>query len=276
MVRGRKQNNNGQKANVKPNGQQRMALVRQPRPRPAQVGQILRRYVDPWDGKGVKWPDSNSTSSSTLTTYTLFQIEPVGGRAAARIYPGLLHDSYYPAPTLTAGAFPVSTWGTASNCANYTNIAANSQGVRIVSAGVRARYVGNDYNNAGTLIVRESMRDSHGSTAGPLDPDDFTQVYHMGRYKDGFKWVARKTSVEADMYHKPVDEIYDSWPTLTIFVRGADSTVPQMMEVEIVQNIEYLPLAGTILAQSTTPAALDMPNMRASIANKLSTMNPFQ
>jgi hypothetical protein len=250
-----------------------MALVRQPRM--AMVSDV-HKYIDPWSGKGVKWPDSNSTSSSTLTVYTLFTLTPAGGRAAARIYPGLLHESHYPSPTLTSGNFPVSTWGTGASCANYANIAANSQGVRIVSAGVRARYVGNDYNNAGTLIVRESMRDSHGTTAGPLSPDDFTQVYHMGRYKEGFKWVARKTSVEADMYHKPVDEIYDSWPTLTIFVRGADTATPQSLEVEIVQNVEYLPLAGTILAQSTTPAALDAPMKRAAIANSLSSMNPFQ
>jgi hypothetical protein len=120
------------------------------------------------------------------------------------------------------------------------------------------------------------MRDSHGSTAGPLTPDDFTQVYKMSRYTEGFKWVARKTSVEADIYNSASAGSFDSWPTLTIFVRGADSSIPQSLEVEIVQNIEFLPLAGTILAQASTPAALDMPGKRAAIANSLSSMNPFQ
>lgn len=237
---------------------------------------VIRSLSDPWHGKGAKWPDANAAASATLTVLTRFTVTPdVNGYYEARVYPGVLRNFVYDAPTSAGGV--VTGWGSGTyNSANYTNILANYAGYRVVSAGVRLRYTGNDYSNGGLLSVRSDVATAHTATTPPMSRDDFSAHSLDCRYKDGFTFVAKRTGVEAEHYD-PVDKLADdNWSDLTIFISGGDTSSPQSSLLEIVQNLELLPIPGTVLAQSVSPAAQSNDQAKQAVHNAAARGSPFR
>jgi hypothetical protein len=232
----------------------------------------LMPYLNPWMGKGTKWPDANAADSSTLTVTTYVYKTPASGYSVFRIYPGNLATLYYTSPT---GANPVTSWGGGLPCANYSNLTSSYVGYRVVSAGVNVRYVGNVMYNSGYITARDSVVAAHTATSAPLSSSDYSSQLYLGPYKDGFTWVARRTGVEAEHYDPLNKTVDDNWTALSVWIQGCDNTTPQSYIIEIVQNLELLPTPGTILAQSASPAAQQDLRLTTAVHN-IQARDPFQ
>jgi len=240
---------------------------------------LAMRYLDPWRSQGLKWPDANGANSLTLTVYTRFTLTPYadGGVISARVYPGSLAKLYYVASdvnTTTGGT--VSDWGSANACANYTDILASYSGFRVVSAGARIQYIGNDYNNAGGLVLRGSVSAAHATADPPVNKDSYTPHFLEQPYKKAASWVASRTGVEAEHYDLISKDPDDNWTNLSIFIYGADTTTPQSAQVTVVQNLELVPIAGTTLAQASSPAAPQHVSLVQNIHNASVRVGPFR
>lgn len=243
----------------------------------SRISPQLIGLVDPWRGKNAKWPDSNATVSNTLTTITRITITPNGdGIAAFRFYPGVLVRVADVAPTITASTTNVTNWGAATACANYTNINAGYASYRVVSAGFKLRYVGNDYNNGGVIGLRESVEDTYSATSVPLLLADFCPIMEQGIYKKGCQYTAHRTGIEAEHYTAPSSTQTDAWPMVSVWIYGADGTTPQSSELEIVQNLELLAAAGTMQAQMASKAANYDLRMIEAVSHIHNSGSPFQ
>lgn len=215
----------------------------------------LMRYINPWMGKGTKWPDSNGAYSITASLVTRFNIVPVSGYAAVRIYPGNFATMFFNDPTLDGSGY-VTDWGTGLPCNTYSGFVDSMEGVRLVSAGVKIKYIGNSFNNGGNVYAASMPVKSHTTTTKPTRRVD--QAPHFVTFplkKSEFKWIATRSGVEAEHYDLPAQAVDDNWSSLTLFFYGADSTTPQAVEIEVTQNVEMLPPAASGYSLLASPAA---------------------
>jgi hypothetical protein len=128
--------------------------------------------------------------------------------------------------------------------------------------------------------LESATRTPLAGTQVPLNKDDLVPVRHEQRYDQGFRWVARRLSVEAEHYlpvnvEEGVNAAGDEWSILSVFISGADSTTQQSAEIQTVVNLELIPSAATIAAQTATPAANDNGLLRSSVHQASAKMSSF-
>jgi len=249
-----------------------------PRPRrqPQAMSQAVIRLLDPWGGKGAKWPDINAAPSSTLQIFSRKIVTPnASGYAAFRFVPGSIAAQLLVSPTLDAtGA--VTNWQTGTAIAGYTNVNTNYASYRVVSAGLQFTYIGNNFNNSGLVYALESASESPlGAATVPNSKDDLVMIRHEQRYDKGFRWVARRLSIEAEHYNPPNFTPTDEWTMLTVFLSGCDTSAVQSAEIQTVVNLELIPMSNTITSQTTTPAANDNGLLRSAVHNASAKMPTF-
>lgn len=239
---------------------------------------FLRSQMDPWAGKGAKWPDQNESYSVPLQVFTRITVTPsAAGEDAVRIYPGVLNGRIYASPTFTAGV--VTNWGTGTSVAAYANLAVDFAQYRVVSVGMRISYVGNDYNNSGQLTVRLQPTLVHGATESPVSQDQFTMKYKIVPYKRGMVVSPKNVGIEAQHYEGVTDTsaALPSWEAFTMFITGADGTTPQSCVIEMVHNLELLPIAnGTMATLASAPAAYHPEALRAVSVRNTSIESSFR
>lgn len=227
-------------------------------------------------GKGLKYPDADSSASVPITIRTHTTITQIDGTSG--LYGGLTRVT--PAPMIIQ--FPSASVNTAGNitavgtsvdgrATDWNTYDANFRAYRVINFGVKVTYIGDSETDGGRYTIACHNYATQDST--PLYSGSTATWKKSGAIKDlkGLVVEPRRISIEA-LHYEPVgsnaDEIaefHDSWECFTIWV---ENTKGNPVALECVWNLECLPIGNDLSAAVATSALMDVPSLMTAVSNK--------
>lgn len=240
--------------------------------------------------KGVKYPDQNASASVPITIrYTTalsatLGTNPLRGNFMRILPPGSLVVTTTGTTDATGKVTGIGT-GTYERAPDWTTYDGNIRAMRVINYGFKLHYIGNsDDNNGKVTVIAHSYGDAP-ETESPTT-SAMTAIYtKVLALKDckGQVFEARRISSEA-LHYEPVTgtlaeiaaEYNDAWEAFSIFLENANGSTPQPLTIDIVWNMECLPLPNSIAGAMASGAAPDVPAVRATAANRAQRIDRMQ
>lgn len=228
---------------------------------PGQLVSLACSQLDPFceHARGAKVLDDSSSNSFTYMCWSLVPIiSNASGGACVEFFPSLA--GAYRFNTVDASG-TITALGGSSAIPNYSTLGTSINSWRVVSFGVHLTEVSNALNAAGYLRMESSQK------AASIGDSDSTycadsQIY-ANKPGQEVHWVSKAVGANADIfiqpdYTVPSASIVSSRNSLRVWVHGCPAST-NMYVAEIVMHIECLPVVGTLLAETATPGAPEVP-----------------
>jgi hypothetical protein len=240
--------------------------------------------VDPFhpSSKDKKIHDANGSKTFTFSSIGRFGI-PTGasGNGYAEFYPALASNSAILQGNTNIGSnglIPASPNFTVSNLPEYTDLAATTARWRIVSWGLRITSLENALDAKGQIMIREVTEENQSQND---DVFAYTEEYTTLPITHNMDYVVIPNHL-ADSYTRFMppgvpyatmlsdNALEPGYKAIGITIIGATAgdgtaTSPSLINVEVVYNLELLPLVGTFGVRiSTDPAPHDYTVIQAA------------
>jgi len=227
-------------------------------------------------GKGLKYPDADSSASVPITIRTHTTITQINGGSGVfggmtRVMPAPVIVQYPSATVNTAGNITAAGAVAQGRATDWNAYDANFRSYRVVNFGVKVTYIGDSETDGGRYTIACSNYGN--SSSAPLLSTQTSLWRKSGAIKDlkGMVIEPRRISIEA-LHYEPVGtddneiaEFADSWEMFTIWV---ENTKGNPVSLECVWNLECLPFGNDLSSAVATSALLDVPSLMTMVSNK--------
>lgn len=228
---------------------------------PTEATQCLG-LVNPFStaAEGMKVPDDDSTPSFTAQVRTIHTLTTdANGNAAINLRARPLD---FPGMDLTLDAARVVTARTNVSNPDSAAYLAQSSKYRIASWGVRAYSVESLFTAKGT--VRFTTMTDEAEVGDATDSLLFEDIYFAPLAQSDIYWTSKPTGNTWKQYVNNTTQA--PWTQLMISVEAGNVSTDTLI-VDIIYNLEIVPLFGTITATLASPAADHNPKVITAAAN---------
>jgi hypothetical protein len=210
----------------------------------------LRALINPFEIQGAKIPDLCSFPSGTNSVYNR---QSTTLALASTNYGWVWQPSPYQESSLStaAGAF---SWGAWNQDSIYTGWAPLVHSYRVVSAGLRVRYLGSTLSDSG-MVCASLLPTSENFSVSVTSPSDIQNKPQSvcARLADGLEFIWCPQDVQDYEYRVPQFSAatgITQMPAIVVAISGQAANTPVMLE--FFYNLEFIPDTRTISYVETT------------------------
>lgn len=213
--------------------------------------EIARALVDAFapGAENAKWPDGTGHSTMTAQLVTRVSLgSDANGYAGIQLQwlPDVLYRKY------SSISGDVITYGSNTASQGYTALAANASLFRVTSAACRWRSTQPSTSDQGIAYVADKLYVS--DTGASSYAAVFDGVDHEFPVREPFTVPCQLLGSTARGFRVPSTADYTTAASTIIFIGGLPASTVAIGELEIILNVEYLPIltsANSILKQYT-------------------------